>query len=58
MTDWWVVLSDPSEVIPLGDRRTHRRAPDCWCHPTEDEGVIVHNSADEREEYERGRKPQ
>lgn len=45
-------------VIPVGDLREHRCAPRCWCEPTEDGGVIIHNSLDEREKFERGeRKP-
>jgi hypothetical protein len=45
------------QVIPVNDLREHSLA-DCWCQPFDDEGVLVHNSADGREFFERGeRKP-
>ena len=47
----------PATVYPLNDLREHD--PDnaaCWCGPTYDEGVLVHNSMDRREEYETGRR--
>ena len=47
----------PACVYPLDDLREHD--PDnmeCWCKPRFDDGVLVHNSRDKREEYERGRK--
>lgn len=49
----------PLHVYPIGDLRPHEAdGKQCWCHPTEDDGVIVHNSMDEREKYETGeRKP-
>jgi hypothetical protein len=46
-------------VIPMNDLREHAASTDCWCKPTEDDelpDVWVHNSMDEREEYEEGRK--
>ncbi|HUY05022.1 MAG TPA: hypothetical protein VMV33_17220 [Rhodocyclaceae bacterium] len=47
-----------SAVWPLEDLRPHDPFSEaCWCRPTWDERVLVHNSADGREEYERGRKP-
>jgi hypothetical protein len=54
----WTCLSNPPEVKPIDDLRPHDDGMACWCEPTDDEGVIVHNSADGRELYERGeRKP-
>lgn len=43
-------------VYPIGDLREHDtdHADACWCHPQEDDGVIIHNSMDNREEYETG----
>jgi hypothetical protein len=43
-------------VIPIDDLRSHDpESEDCWCHPTDDEGVLVHHSMDRREEHEEGR---
>lgn len=39
-------------VVPKDDLRPHRCCVSCWCSPkvdTEDEEVIIHNSADQRE---------
>ncbi len=47
---WKVVLN---HVIPMDDLRDHAMK-NCWCRPRYDEGVIVHNSLDLREFYERG----
>lgn len=47
----------PACVYPLDDLREHE--PDntqCWCKPYFDDGVLVHNSMDRREDYEQGRK--
>lgn len=46
-------------VIPVGDLREHAVSRHCWCTPVQDEeepNVWVHNSMDERESYEAGRK--
>ena len=46
-------------VMPTGDLREHEPTPDCWCEPEEDDkepGVWLHNSADERERFEDGRR--
>lgn len=43
-------------VMPINDLREHVESNDCWCSPTEDDGVMVHHSMDRREEYERGRR--
>jgi hypothetical protein len=41
-------------VIPEGDLRLHLMGPKCWCNPKQDGSSIIHNSADNRELYERG----
>ena len=41
-------------VRPIGDLRPHVLRHDCWCRPTEDDGVWVHHSMDRREEVEAG----
>jgi hypothetical protein len=51
VTPVWAV--DGNHVYPVNDLREHS-VEDCWCHPTDDEGVMVHNSLDGREFYERG----
>lgn len=44
------------EAYPLNDLREHKCGdPACWCLPFWEDGVLVHNSMDKREEYERGR---
>lgn len=42
-----------NHVYPVNDLREHSITR-CWCSPFEDDGVIVHNSLDRRELYERG----
>jgi hypothetical protein len=42
-----------NHVYPFNDLREHSLA-DCWCRPTDDDGIMVHNSLDGRELYERG----
>lgn len=49
----WLVTKD-CHVMPLKDLREHVVSEGCWCGPVEDEGVMVHNSMDGREAYERG----
>jgi hypothetical protein len=48
--------TNPPHVYPLGDLRDHTLTMECWCHPTDDEGVMVHHSMDRREEFEEGRR--
>lgn len=36
-------------VLPRNDLREHSDTRNCWCGPTEDEGVFVHHSMDRRE---------
>lgn len=47
-------------VYPIGDSREHQcNRMECWCRPilNEDAGyVVVHNSADGRELFERGQR--
>jgi len=49
--DAWKVVGN--HVFPMDDLREHSPA-DCWCRPIDDDGIIVHNSLDGRELYERG----
>ena len=51
--DGWCVF--PPHVFPLSDYRPHV-AIDCWCQPTDQDGILVHHAMDEREQYEEGRK--
>lgn len=44
-------------VTPVDDLREHDASLDCWCKPVadgEEPSVIVHNSLDGREAFERG----
>lgn len=44
-------------VYPVNDTRAHT-TENCWCDPSDDGEIIIHNSADEREKFEtRERKP-
>jgi hypothetical protein len=46
-----------NHVYPADDLRNHSLT-NCWCRPTDDDGIMVHNSLDGRELYEGGeRKP-
>jgi hypothetical protein len=52
-------MSEDIHVMPVNDLREHESAADCWCRPRRDEEeprVLIHNSMDERESYEQGRK--
>jgi hypothetical protein len=44
---------DGNHVYPVNDLREHSVAA-CWCRPADDDGIMVHNSLDGRELYERG----
>ena len=51
----WVVVGGGyrAHVLPARDLREHIRSKFCWCSPDIDEdGNIIHNSADGREDYE------
>ena len=58
MANGWIVLRDEDgavvHVLPVEDLRDHYAGADCWCRPTEDEGIAVHSSLDQRELVERG----
>ena len=50
-------------IYPTNDLREHDLTPNCWCKPTVEcpddySHIIIHNSMDERETYEEGRKLQ
>lgn len=56
----WLVREargEPTQVIPLDDLRPHSTDDPCWCKPFIEDGIVVHNSMDGREQYEAGRKP-
>ena len=53
-------LTDEIHVIPFDDLMPHTPTLDCRCRPVRDEEsprVVIHNSADQREAYERGERP-
>lgn len=39
-------------AVPLKDYRRHELTEKCWCKPKYDEGSIIHNALDKREDYE------
>lgn len=62
MTEWAVDHGNygAKQVYPIGDLREHWLTRTCWCSPSYDEedDIIIHNSADQREKFETGeRKP-
>lgn len=55
----WCVVIEQAEsgahVVPIDDLRDHETVGPCWCRPFENaDGVMVHNSMDGREFFERG----
>lgn len=54
---WNVLENEAGErhVVPIRDSRKHRTTQYCWCNPTCDDEVWVHNSADQRERMESGK---
>jgi hypothetical protein len=55
----WYDLDNPFHVYPVNDLRDHiTDGGKCWCNPSVKDNVVIHNSMDERESYEQGRKPQ
>ena len=42
-----------NHVYPFNDLREHSLT-NCWGRPTDEHGILVHNSLDGRERYERG----
>lgn len=66
MTQWQRISGESetgepvTHIIPLNDLREHTLRGDCWCDPMLDwdYGIATHNSADNREAFERNeRKP-
>lgn len=51
-------MDDFYHVYPIGDLREHNieNGLNCWCKPTQDGFVIIHNSMDGREDYETGKR--
>lgn len=48
-------------VTPINDLREHEDSAACWCGPSRDDEeprVVIHNSMDQRETYEKGRRLQ
>ena len=45
-----------SHVVPINDLKEHQLIAECWCNPTLDDEYMIatHNSADNREAFERG----
>lgn len=43
-------------VMPSDDLREHVVSRACWCNPEDEEGVIIHNALDGREEFETGKR--
>jgi hypothetical protein len=46
-------------VLPVNDLRDHTESDECWCQPVRDDEqprVVIHNSMDQREAYEQGRR--
>lgn len=44
--------TDGKQVWPLNDLKEHGDM-ECWCNPFyEETGILIHNSADQREYYE------
>ena len=51
--NWIVNLVDGQRhVSPIDDIKMHDLGTDCFCRPQNDEGVVVHNSLDQREKFE------
>lgn len=48
-----------THIYPIADLKPHDlEGTDCWCRPTLEDELVIHNSMDERETYEQGRKLQ
>ena len=49
-------FNDPWHVYPTNDLREHILSLDCPCMPIldEEDNIVIHNSFDGREAYERG----
>lgn len=46
----WFVHGSPPEVTPIDDVRVHDDGPKCWCRPSTEDGVLIHNALDGRNE--------
>lgn len=57
---WWsdyMGFVDMQHIYPINDLREHvTSGKPCWCNPTVDDGVTIHNAMDGREQWETGRK--
>lgn len=49
-------MNDVLHVIPLNDLYEHAECEDCWCDPEVSDRIVIHNSADRREDYETGKR--
>lgn len=60
MAGHWVCevgAGEPAVVYPLDDLYPHRSmSEDCPCNPFWEDGILVHNAFDGREEFEQGRR--
>lgn len=56
MSTKWVTVNTRTgrHVVPILDTRAHEDCQDCWCSPRVLHGVVTHNSADGREDFESG----
>lgn len=54
MWEAFAIDDDLPHVVPMNDLRPHDLERSCWCKPFDGGGVLVHNSLDGREHYERG----
>jgi hypothetical protein len=54
----WINIEVEGEVhtLPAYDIKTHSLSKNCWCNPEyyANENLIIHNSADGREDFENG----
>lgn len=54
----WDTLEHSSgliHILPINDLKPHKETGvDCWCRPIIDDNIVIHNSMDRRELYERG----
>lgn len=51
-----MICPEQRHVVPLNDLKEHALSVECWCRPKvdDDDNIVVHNSMDGRELYERG----
>ena len=53
----WNVMKS-GHVMPVDDLFEHTESVECWCKPTNDDGVIIHHSRDGRELFETDYRPE